>query len=210
MAESSHPCTFGLEMHACDNDACTLTHLADTVCVVSQIFMDPGGHPTEMCQLSEAVARRLADLIMAIREEAWKYHHQEDEWHNMLGLLDLVEDLLRTQYRHAHGVQFNNVGTSGVAAMLHTVEGILRRCDNAVQSGRIAHRACGVARLAVHRRIPGNRAPPPRTCVQSFPLPIPGGFVAPRHRGVYVFLLTFHVYHVYHVAYIRVFGASAL
>ena len=96
----THTCIYGIEIHPCESDACTLNKLADMLRILWQVFEDPGGGGTDSIEMPDATACSMADLICVIREEVWVYgFHNDVEYLDMLHLMDFTTALLRHQYR---------------------------------------------------------------------------------------------------------------
>ncbi len=123
-----HKCTFGIEIHSCESDACTLTHLGDMLRLFADTLSDPCGGMTDYYYLTEAGATAMASIIAEIRETAWAYNTADDDWCAVLYLLDFVEDVLQTQYRcqKKTGVHLGDAAVTGIKTMLLITELILR------------------------------------------------------------------------------------
>lgn len=124
---TTHECLYGLELHACDDSACTLTHLAGFLSLLSQFFREDADQHRDYVVLPDADAQQLASVIAAIRELVWHYREYAD-WHAMLDLLDLLQELLHSQYRTAAGTfELSDMGTAAFMTILDLVCTTLHR-----------------------------------------------------------------------------------
>lgn len=122
-----HECLYGLELHACADAACTLTQLAGLLSLLSQFFREDADQHREYLVLPDADAQQLASVIAASRELVWHYREYAD-WHAMLDLLDLLQELLQSQYRTAAGTfELSDMGTAAFMTILDLVCTTLHR-----------------------------------------------------------------------------------
>ncbi len=142
-------CSLGVGLQPCRADACTLGYFADQLKFLADVFEHPHGYTTDYVVLSEAGAHGMANVIATIREVAWGFlDGQDKDWRISLGLLDMAQEMLRTQYRDKErravdrpGVHLMNEATMGMQGMFLTVERILRQLavnledNNSVQPG---------------------------------------------------------------------------